>query len=104
MDQLLFFPKYCLEVNNEESAQDAAQDVNPRVAMLWDCGVIPIQRDPYSEGPERGPPQALCFAKVMQSRSLELCVSDSVLPLTSRVIQSSLPHFYKHQLDYLRVY
>ena len=50
IDQLLFFPKYCLEVNNEESAQDAAQDVNPRVAMLWDCGMVPIQRDPYMRG------------------------------------------------------
>ena len=98
-------PKYSLEVNNEEGAQDPTQDVNPRVSMLWDCGMVPIQRDPYSKGPEHSPPEpCVSLSKVMQSGSLELCVSDSVLLLTSRVTQSTLLHFYKHQVDYLRVY
>lgn len=102
---MLFFPKYSLEVNNEEGAQDPAQDVNPRVSMLWDYGMVPIKRDPHSDGPEHSAPApCVSLSKVMQTRSLELCVSDSVLPLTSRVTQSSLLHFYKHQVDYLRVY
>lgn len=39
-----------LNISKEEQTQDPAQDVNPRLAVLWHCYMMPSQKDSPSTG------------------------------------------------------
>lgn len=44
-----------LNISNEEQTQGPAQDVNPRLAVLWHCYMMPSQKDSPSAGHDTFP-------------------------------------------------